>query len=191
MNPRPKRDRTDENFLRATKNIMHRGDEMSRRYGVDICVVLRRKGRYYDYCSTQDTSFLSLGHPPPRLGLSGLREGSPSSRNRASALGSSIFRRLGISSNLSPGCVSATRLPVEAKVRGHRGKLHFDTKYLGSMDSPVSQLGWLRVGKKRVTTRPPSDSFGLPEGSAASEHIALRPPFPTSHHLETQLSVTG
>ncbi|KAK0628677.1 hypothetical protein B0T17DRAFT_523418 [Bombardia bombarda] len=57
MNPHPKRDRTNENFLRATKNIMHRGDEMSRRYGADIYIVLRRKGRYYDYCSTQDTSF--------------------------------------------------------------------------------------------------------------------------------------
>jgi len=57
INPRPKRDRTNENFLRATKNIMHRGDEMSRRYGADIYIVLRCKGRYYDYCSTQDTSF--------------------------------------------------------------------------------------------------------------------------------------
>ena len=48
MNPRPKRDRTNDNFLRATKNIIHRGDEMSRRYGADIYIVLRRKGRYYD-----------------------------------------------------------------------------------------------------------------------------------------------
>ncbi|KAK0701998.1 hypothetical protein B0T26DRAFT_735524 [Lasiosphaeria miniovina] len=36
---------------------MHRGNEMSRRYGADIYIVLRRKGRYYGYCSTQDTSF--------------------------------------------------------------------------------------------------------------------------------------
>jgi len=36
---------------------MHRGNEMSRRYGADIYIVLRRKGHYYDYCSTQDTSF--------------------------------------------------------------------------------------------------------------------------------------
>lgn len=57
MNPPAKRDRTNENFLRATKNILRRGDEMSRRYGADIYIVVRRKGRYYDYCSTQDTSF--------------------------------------------------------------------------------------------------------------------------------------
>ncbi|KAK0619418.1 hypothetical protein B0T14DRAFT_519256 [Immersiella caudata] len=57
INPSPKRNRTNENFLRATKNIMHRGDEMSRRYGADIYIVLRCKGRYYNYCSTQDTSF--------------------------------------------------------------------------------------------------------------------------------------
>ena len=60
MNPPANRDRTNENFLRATKNIMRRGDEMSRRYGADIYIVLRRKGRYYDYCSTQDTSFPTL-----------------------------------------------------------------------------------------------------------------------------------
>jgi len=60
MNSPPKRDRTNENFLRATKNIMRRGDEMSRRYRADIYIVLRCKGRYYDYCSTQDTSFPML-----------------------------------------------------------------------------------------------------------------------------------
>lgn len=60
INPRPKRDRTNENFLRATKNIMHRGDEMSRRYGADIYIVLRLTGHYYDYYSTQDTFFLTL-----------------------------------------------------------------------------------------------------------------------------------
>jgi hypothetical protein len=30
---------------------------MSRRYGAEVYIVLRRKGRYHDYCSTQDPSF--------------------------------------------------------------------------------------------------------------------------------------
>jgi len=33
---------------------------MSCRYGADIYIVVRRKGRYYNYCSTQNTSFLTL-----------------------------------------------------------------------------------------------------------------------------------
>jgi hypothetical protein len=53
----PKRDRTSENFLRAAKSIMRRGDEMRRRYGADVYIVLRRNSRYYDYCSTKDSSF--------------------------------------------------------------------------------------------------------------------------------------
>ena len=51
--------------------------------------------------------------------------------------------------------------------------------------------GSIDLPKRRLASRPPSDPFGLLEGSVASEHIALRPPSPTSHHLETQLSVAG
>ena len=37
---------------------MRQGDDISRRrYGADIYIVLRRKGRYSEHCSTQDTSF--------------------------------------------------------------------------------------------------------------------------------------
>ncbi|KAB5526452.1 hypothetical protein GE09DRAFT_1151510 [Coniochaeta sp. 2T2.1] len=57
IRPVSKRDRTNENFLRAAKRIMRRGDEMHRRYGAEVYIVMRRKGRYYDYCSTQDHSF--------------------------------------------------------------------------------------------------------------------------------------
>ena len=57
MNPHSRRDRTNENFVRATKNIIRLGDEIRRRYRADICIVSRRKGHYYNYCSTQDISF--------------------------------------------------------------------------------------------------------------------------------------
>lgn len=46
---------------------------------------------YLQATVSKPMTLLSLDHPPPRLGPSGLREGSPSSRNRASALGSSIL----------------------------------------------------------------------------------------------------
>ncbi|KAK4119883.1 hypothetical protein N657DRAFT_649662 [Parathielavia appendiculata] len=36
---------------------MHRCDDISRRYGADVYIVLRRKGRYYDYSSSRDPSF--------------------------------------------------------------------------------------------------------------------------------------
>lgn len=39
---------------------MYRGDGINRRYGVDVYIVLRYKGRYYDYCSIQGSFFPAL-----------------------------------------------------------------------------------------------------------------------------------
>lgn len=52
-----KRDRTSENFAKATYRLMRRCDQMSHRYGADFYVLVRRKCRYYDYKSSDDTSF--------------------------------------------------------------------------------------------------------------------------------------
>ena len=55
--PQLQRDRTGENFARATQRLMRRCDQLSRRYGADFYVVVRRQHRHYDYCSTEDCHF--------------------------------------------------------------------------------------------------------------------------------------
>ena len=52
-----KRDRTGDNFTRASQRMMRRCNQMSRRYGADYYVLVRRKRRYYDDTSTSDPSF--------------------------------------------------------------------------------------------------------------------------------------
>ncbi|PMB65158.1 hypothetical protein BM221_008514 [Beauveria bassiana] len=55
--PQSQRDRTGENFARATYRLMKRCDQLSRRYGADFYVLVRRQHRHYDYCSTKDCHF--------------------------------------------------------------------------------------------------------------------------------------
>jgi hypothetical protein len=59
MNPPSvsKRDRTNDNFARATFRFMKRCDQLSRRYDADVYLLVRRKQRHYDYKSTDDPSF--------------------------------------------------------------------------------------------------------------------------------------
>lgn len=44
-------------FARAMRRLMRRCDQMSRRYGADIYVLMRRNSRHYDYNSTKDPTF--------------------------------------------------------------------------------------------------------------------------------------
>ncbi|KAH7137613.1 hypothetical protein EDB81DRAFT_656308 [Dactylonectria macrodidyma] len=52
-----KRDRTNENFSRATQRLMRRCDQLSDRYNADVYIVVRRNHRHYDYNSTNDPLF--------------------------------------------------------------------------------------------------------------------------------------
>ena len=57
MEPLCKRDRTSDNFARATQRLMRRCDQISRRYDADVYILVRRKNRHYDYNSTDDPTF--------------------------------------------------------------------------------------------------------------------------------------
>lgn len=59
-----KRDRENENFRRASENIMWRCDEIRQRYRADAYILLRRGHRYYEYNSTDQTASLL-----PSMGL--------------------------------------------------------------------------------------------------------------------------
>ncbi|KAK4068834.1 hypothetical protein Purlil1_13708 [Purpureocillium lilacinum] len=52
-----KRDRTGDNFSRATNRLLKRCHQISRRYDADVYVCVRRKHRAYDYNSTSDPKF--------------------------------------------------------------------------------------------------------------------------------------
>ncbi|KAH7115721.1 hypothetical protein EDB81DRAFT_919670, partial [Dactylonectria macrodidyma] len=52
-----KRDRTNENFSRATQRLMRRCNQLSDRYNADVYIVVRRNHRHYDYNSTNDPLF--------------------------------------------------------------------------------------------------------------------------------------
>lgn len=52
-----KRDRTGDNFSRATTRMLKRCHQISRRYDADVYVFVRRKHRTYDYNSTDDPRF--------------------------------------------------------------------------------------------------------------------------------------
>ena len=51
---------TDENFRKWKKNILKKVDELRLLYGADAYILLRRKGKYYTYKSTNQPSW-----PPP------------------------------------------------------------------------------------------------------------------------------
>ncbi|KAH8652842.1 hypothetical protein BGZ61DRAFT_321730, partial [Ilyonectria robusta] len=51
------RDRTNENFSRATQRLMRRCNQLSDRYNADVYIVVRRNHRHYDYNSTNDPLF--------------------------------------------------------------------------------------------------------------------------------------
>jgi len=52
-----KRDRTNENFQRAVKNVMRRCDEINRRYQADVYTLFYRNHRLYEYTSTDQPSW--------------------------------------------------------------------------------------------------------------------------------------
>lgn len=52
-----KRNRVNDNFIRAVWRIMRRCDGIRERYGADVYILLRRNGRHYEYNSSVDTAF--------------------------------------------------------------------------------------------------------------------------------------
>ena len=56
-----KRNRTNENFHKATLRLMRRGHQISRRYQAHVYIQVSRQHKYYDYTSTTDISFLLPG----------------------------------------------------------------------------------------------------------------------------------
>src|SRR5437762_9682502 len=52
---------TDEKFRKRKNNILKKGDELRLLCGADVFILLRRKGRYYTYKSTDQPSW------PPTL----------------------------------------------------------------------------------------------------------------------------
>ncbi|GKT96931.1 hypothetical protein Ct61P_14781 [Colletotrichum tofieldiae] len=55
--PLKKRDRTNENFDKATKNLMSRCDQIRQRYGADVYIQVRRKHKHYQYTSSNEPSW--------------------------------------------------------------------------------------------------------------------------------------
>jgi len=64
-----KRDRTADNFARATRRLMRRCDQINRRYGADVYLLVRRKYRYYEYNSANDPRFPRQPAELVRLGI--------------------------------------------------------------------------------------------------------------------------
>ncbi|KAM7184567.1 hypothetical protein V8F33_012903 [Rhypophila sp. PSN 637] len=59
-----KRDRTNENFARARNNTFQRCDKISRQYGADIYILVRRRQYHDEYSSLDAPSW-----PPSKLEL--------------------------------------------------------------------------------------------------------------------------
>ncbi|KAK1976179.1 hypothetical protein LZ30DRAFT_603985 [Colletotrichum cereale] len=59
LNQRPlkKRDRTNENFDKATKNLLSRCDHIRQRYGADVYIQVRRMHKHYEYTSSNEPSW--------------------------------------------------------------------------------------------------------------------------------------
>jgi hypothetical protein len=49
-----------EYFRKQRKNFMKNGDRLRRRFGVDVYIELRRKGRPYIYTSNKNSSLLRI-----------------------------------------------------------------------------------------------------------------------------------
>ncbi|KAK1658509.1 hypothetical protein BDP55DRAFT_682309 [Colletotrichum godetiae] len=52
-----KRDRTNENFAKAAKNLLSRCDQIRQRYGADVYIQVRRMHKYYEYTSSNEPSW--------------------------------------------------------------------------------------------------------------------------------------
>ena len=61
MTPKIKGRATDEKFRKRKNNILKKGDELRLLCEADVYILLRRKGRYYTYKSTDQPSW------PPTL----------------------------------------------------------------------------------------------------------------------------
>ncbi|WQF76290.1 hypothetical protein CDEST_01304 [Colletotrichum destructivum] len=59
LNQRPleKRDRTNENFDKAAKNLLSRCDQIRQRYGADVYIQVRRMHKHYEYTSLNEPSW--------------------------------------------------------------------------------------------------------------------------------------
>ncbi|KAH0420029.1 hypothetical protein CcaCcLH18_07340 [Colletotrichum camelliae] len=52
-----KRDRTNENFVKATKNLMWRCEKIRQRYGADVYIQIHRKHKHYEYSTSDEPSW--------------------------------------------------------------------------------------------------------------------------------------
>lgn len=52
-----RRDRTRDNLVRAVLRTLRRCDQLSRRYGADVYVLVRWQNKHYEYCSTDEAAF--------------------------------------------------------------------------------------------------------------------------------------
>ncbi|KAK2005725.1 hypothetical protein LZ32DRAFT_134554 [Colletotrichum eremochloae] len=55
--PPKKRDRTNENFDKATTNLLSRCDQIRQRYGADVYIQVRRGHKHYEYTSSNEPSW--------------------------------------------------------------------------------------------------------------------------------------
>ncbi|KAK2055574.1 hypothetical protein LY76DRAFT_577894 [Colletotrichum caudatum] len=55
--PPKKRNRTNENFNKATKNLLSRCDQIRQRYGADVYIQVRRGPKHYEYTSSNEPSW--------------------------------------------------------------------------------------------------------------------------------------
>ncbi|KAK1973748.1 hypothetical protein LZ30DRAFT_742559 [Colletotrichum cereale] len=55
--PPKKRNRTNENFDKATKNLLSRCDQIQQRYDADVYIQVRRRHKHYEYTSSNEPSW--------------------------------------------------------------------------------------------------------------------------------------
>ncbi|KAF4419024.1 hypothetical protein CGGC5_v011012 [Colletotrichum fructicola Nara gc5] len=52
-----KRDRTNENFAKATKNLMWRCEKIRQCYGADVYIQVHRKHKHFEYSTSDEPSW--------------------------------------------------------------------------------------------------------------------------------------
>ncbi|KAH8193521.1 hypothetical protein TruAng_012313 [Truncatella angustata] len=52
-----KRDRSNENFAKATRSLLGRCDDVRSRYSADVYILIRRRSKHYEYTSSEASSW--------------------------------------------------------------------------------------------------------------------------------------
>ncbi|KAF4922070.1 hypothetical protein CGCF245_v015442 [Colletotrichum fructicola] len=101
-----KRDRTNENFAKATKNLMWRCEKIRQCYGADVYIQIHRKHKHYEYSTSDEPSWpkskaeLARTYPIPVTRR-------PRDFDPGKALSVSIPSDNNYNEKDSPGCYSA------------------------------------------------------------------------------------